>query len=356
MEDNTQTEVESSEVVADKERVGISLRENLQSKFDAKDEEARVEPTAVKVENNTTPEPSKAPTETQKEAVAEVVATQQRVAVAPPGDMNKEEKEAFLNPTPENAHILQSYLSRRSYETRSHYQRETEKLKQAQKQISNFYDTIKEYEPEYIRQGISLTDVARRSIEWDRAMKQNPVETAMEWLEAYGVNLHDLSNYYQNGYQQVQPQPSYLTREQAEEIAQQKIEAMMQEQQNSALAYSNNQVVQSFISSKPLFRDPGTAEQLENAMAPIVAALSQQGGQPQEILETAYNYVTKGNPTFASLTAKLEAPVTVEQKVKEAQKAKSATKSISGSAGSGTPQLKTKNIRDNLQRRFYGGE
>ena len=344
---------EDTEVIADTEKVGVSLRDSLESKFDADDESDRVEPTSVELE-----EDDEEDIEDIEELDTEETETQtdERVAVAPPGDMNNAEREAFLNPTQENAHVLQSYLSRRAYETRSHYQREAAKLNEAQKRINGFYETIKEYEPEYLKQGIQLTDVARRSIEWDRAMKADPVDTAIQWLEAYGLSLDDLYNHqYTNGEYQQQAQPEYLTREEAEEIAQGQINQLLQQQQESALVEQNYNAVQSFISSKPLFRDPGTAQQLEEAMAPIVAALSERGGTPQEILETAYNYVTKGNPTFAGLSAKLEAPVNVEQKVRAAQKAKSATKSISGSTGSGTPALKAKNLRENLQRRF-GGE
>ena len=339
------TNSEDTEVVADTEKVGVSIRESLQGNFDSEDEADRVEPSTVELEDDDYDDDD----DTE---VADNTADIPR-AVAPPGDMNKAEREAFLNPTQENAHILQSYLSRRAYETRSHYQREAAKLSEAQKSIGSFYDTIKQYESEYIKQGIPLTDVARRSIEWDRAMKTDPVNTAVQWLEAYGLSVEDLQGQAQDYYEQA-PQPEYLTKEQAEEIAQQQINQLLEQQQNSALVEKNHIAVQSFISDKPLFRDPGTAAQLEEAMAPIVEALAAQGGEPQEILEQAYIYVTKGHPTFAALAAKLEAPMAVGQKVQATQKAKSATKSISGSAGSGTPALKAKSIRENLQRRFNG--
>lgn len=341
------TNSEDTEVVADTEKVGVSIRDSLQGNFDSKDEADRVEPSTVELEEDDDDFDDDDDTE-----VADNTADIPR-AVAPPGDMNKAEREAFLNPTQENAHILQSYLSRRAHETRSHYQREAAKLSEAQKSIGSFYDTIKQYESEYIKQGIPLTDVARRSIEWDRAMKTDPVNTAVQWLEAYGLSVEDLQGQAQDYYGQA-PQPEYLTKEQAQEIAQQQINELLEQQQNSALVEKNHNAVQSFISSKPLFRDPGTAAQLEEAMAPIVQALAQQGGQPHEVLEQAYEYVTKGHPTFAALAAKLEAPIAVEQKVQATQKAKSATKSISGSAGSGTPALKAKSIRENLQRRFSG--
>jgi hypothetical protein len=357
MADNT----ENTEIKADVDKVGVSLRDSLQSKFSAQDEADRVEPDAVEVEvdeNTEEVETEEAPNEPQQVTPQQTQVKTERLAVAPPGDMSKEEKEAFQNPTAENNHILQAYLSRRAYQTQSDYSRKMNELEQNRQKVSGLYNVIKDHESDYVRKGLNMADVTRRFIEWDKAMDANPMQTALEWLDAYEIDINDLVNMRQNGYmpQQQQPQQQYLTQADAERIAQEKIEAMIQKQQQSVLAETHHNAVQSFINSKPLFRDPGTAAQLEDAMAPIVAALSQQGGSPQDILETAYNYVTKGHPTFAALTQKLEAPIQVEQKVRQAQKAKAATKSISGGTGSGSPRLQTKDLRTNLQRRFNGGE
>lgn len=358
MADNT----ENTEVKADVEKVGVSLRDSLQSKFDAQDEADRVEPDAVEVEEDEDEteeevETEEAPNEPQPVTPQQTQVKTERLAVAPPGDMSKEEKDAFLNPTAQNSHILQAYLSRRAYQTQSDYSRKMNELEQTRQKVGGLYNVLKDHESDYVRKGLNIADVTRRFIEWDKAMDANPMQTALEWLDAYEIDLNDLVNMRQNGYMpQQQPQQQYLTAADAERIAQEKIEAMMQKQQQSVLAESNYNAVQSFMNSKPLFKDPGTALQLEEAMAPIVAALTQQGGNPQDILETAYNYVTKGNPTFAALTQRLEAPAVVEQKVRQAQKAKAATKSISGGTGSGSPRLQTKDLRTNLQRRFNGGE
>lgn len=353
MDDNTPETTEATEVVADTGKVGVSLRETLQSRFVAEDEAAKVAPS--------TPEQAAQITKVDAKADAQETPTaapvQERVAIAPPADMRKEEREAFLNPTAENAHILQGYLSRRGLETQRYFQQKTTELEQARQRAASLADVVSKYEPEYAKYGMNIADVTRRSLEWDRAMQANPRQAALEWLDAYGLSVEDLVEHAQNGgVLPQQEQPKYLTAQQAEEIAQAKIDALLQQQQQSVLAQQNYQAVQSFIATKPLFKDPGTASQLEEAMAPIVAALSGNGQSPQEILETAYTYVTKGNPTFAALASKLEAPQVVEQKTREAEKAKRATKSISGSAGSGNPRLQTKDLRSNLQRRFYGGD
>jgi hypothetical protein len=44
----------------------------------------------------------------------------------------------------------------------------------------------------------------------------------------------------------------------------------------------------------------------------------------------------------------------IEQQQAVVQKAKQAAKSISGSAGSGTPRIQSKSLGDNLRRRFIG--
>ena len=281
--------------------------------------------------------------------------------LVPPADMRKEEKDAFLNPTPQNAHILQAYMNRRAYETRSDYQRKMAEVDQLKQQTSGLYDVLKQYENEYAKHGISISDMARRSIAWDKAMQTNPIETAREWLDAYGLSVQDLTNATGQQDSQVQQstptQQNYLTREEAERIAEEKFKTIRDQEQKNAVAYYNERIVESFLNSKPLFKDPETASQLEAEMAPIVSGLAATGrySSPEEILETAYRYVVAGNPTFSSITSKIAATSAIEQKQAEVAKAKTASRSISGSAGSGTPRVQTKNIRDNLRRRFVEG-
>ena len=358
--DNVETSVEEhqdltpedTEIVPEREEEKVSIRQALSRQFKKEDdaivsdapEHNNPENEEVKVEANEQP------------AVQE--AQVERIPVVPPADMNKAEKEAFLNPTPQNAHILQQYMNRRAYELRSDHQRHMVEIEQMKNQTSSVLDTIKQYESDYAKQGISLGDIAKRSIAWDQAMKADPVQTALEWLDSYGLSIEDLTQQQQQALQQgyQQPQQNYLTREEAERIADEKFKAYQQQQEKSAVAYYNERVVESFMSAKPLFRDPETASQLEAEMAPIVSALTSTGkySSPEEILETAYNYVVAGNPTFSSLNQAMAAKTVMNQKQAEVQKAKSASRSISGSAGSGTPKIVSKDLRDNLRRRFGG--
>lgn len=359
-------EVEDTEE-ADTQDKAISIRSSIKKALqDSSGEDDSSEPDA-EVEEAVASEEE----ESEDSAPAAPAPQPERPVLVPPADMNAMEKEAYLNPTPANAHVLQQYMNRRAYETRSDYQRRVEEVENLRKQTSSIYDTIKQYEADYAKDGISLADVARRSIAWDREMQNNPVGTALDWLDSYGLSIQDLlqaqgyqqpvNGQYPQQQQQGYQEQSYLTRQEAERIAEEKLQVAMQkqqeEQQQKAVAYYNERVVESFTASKPLFRDPETASQLEAEMAPIVQALTSTGRykSPEEILETAYNYVVSGNPAFSSLHSAMTAKPRVEQRTAEAQKAKAASRSVSGSASSGTPRIVTKDIRDNLRRRL-GGE
>ena len=354
--ENTEVDTSSSEEADSAE--SFSIRESLERSFSAKEE-------SESLNDKPAEEPVKeepAPVQEEQVQPEQVEAQPERIPLVPPADMNAAEKEAYLNPTPANAHVLQQYMNRRAYETRSDYQRRVQEVENLRQQTSSIYDTIKQYENDYAKQGISLGDIAKRSIAWDKAMQDNPVQTAKEWLDSYGLTIQDLVGQPEqpqyNGYQP--EQPSYLTREEAERIAEEKLQARLSEietkRNQEAVAYYNERVVESFTASKPLFKDPETASQLEAEMAPIVQALSSTGrySSPEEILETAYNYVVAGNPTFSSLHNAMTAKPRIEQQTAEAKKAQAASTSISGSAGSGTPRLQVKDLRDNLRRRMSG--
>lgn len=333
------TSSETTEVKTEKETAPISIRQALQERLDIKEE---------------TSDPSFDNNDDDDEEVVSTASHLQQIPLAPPADMNKAEKEAFLNPTAANAHILQGYLNRRAYETRSDYGRKMQEVEAMRKETAGLMETVKRYEDEYAKDGISMSDVARRSIAWDKAMQANPVETALDWLNSYGLSVQDL--YQHSQYQQQTTPQEYLTRQDAERIAEERFKQAQEEQQKKAVELFNQRVVESFMSSKPLFRDPETALQLENEMAPVVQALTATGrySSPDQVLEMAYNYVVNGNPTFSGLVQKMAAKPVIEQQQQAVQKAKAAAKSISGSAGSGSPRIQTRDLRDNLRRRLAG--
>jgi len=271
----------------------------------------------------------------------------QATMIAPPADMNAAEKQAFSKLTPE----MQQYLSRRSYEQRADYSRKTMEASAKEKELSDIYSVVTPaLRDEYARQGIAVPDLVRRAVAWDKAFKTDRLGTAMEYLEAYGIHPSELlDGQHQNGYQQESPE--YLTREEAEALADERIAKQFEQMQQSSIVENNYNVVQGFIQSKPLFKDIGTAAQLEAEMAPIVVGLRQSNPSApvQEILETAYNYVTKGHPTFSALASQQSARSDSERLHAEAQKAKEASRSISGGPGTGSPKVKIKDSRESLR-------
>ncbi|NDD55803.1 hypothetical protein EBZ39_18385, partial [bacterium] len=191
---------------------GLSIRETMAEHLAAD----KLEPEA--------PTPTNEP---QPVAAASTPAPE-RPMLVPPADMRNDEKEAYLNPTPQNAHILQNYLNRRAYETRSEFSRKMAEVEAKAKVAGAFADVVQQHEDYYTKRGYNIADVAKRSIAWDRAMANDPVNTAVEWLRAYGLMPEDLTgqgrfNAPSQAPQQAQTQ--YLTKEQAEAIAQQKLQS-----------------------------------------------------------------------------------------------------------------------------------
>lgn len=349
MDDIETTETESNTSSVDLKSMRDALEANMNSTETGEEVDADVE------EEIAAPESVDQSNQVNQEQQA-VAVQEERPALLPPADMRKEEKDAFLNPTAENAHILQGYLNRRAYETRSDYSRKMQEVEELRKQNAVLYDNIKQYEADYAKKGINIADVAKRSIAWDQAMEKNPIAAAKEWLESYGLTPEDLAK------AQTEPNApqyqNYLTKEDAERIAEERVQSLLQQQEQKAVEYYNQKVVESFINSKPVFRDPETASQIEAEMAPIVQALTNTGryNDAGAVLETAYNYVINGNPAYSSLVQKMTAKPAIKEQKAAVEKAKAAAKSISGSAGSGTPRVQTKDLRDNLRRRLVGGD
>lgn len=352
MDEVKDTEAQTSDSQPAKLDIRGALADNYSATDDSpkyRKEDTQAESTATKIERE----------------IERVEADSTPRAVAPPSDMSKAEREAFLKPTTENAHVLQAYLSRRSYETRADYERRKVELDRLQRQTEAMASVYEEAKQTYSGMQLDPITVLQNAIKWDVALRDNPAEAALEYLENYGVTPQDLYNAWQQQqqtgyypqYQQGYPQEGFLTKDEAERIAEEKVQAMISAQHQEVVAQQTLGTVQSFMSSKPLFTatDSQTASQLEEKMAPVVAALTQQGGSSQgEILETAYNYVVNGDPVFSDLAKKLDAAQTVNTRTKETAKAKHASRSISGSVGSGSPRMAIKDIRENLRRRLNG--
>lgn len=358
---NTETEARTSTQISDpglargggSERIAereapaekkTSLRDNLKQNFDkgTKREVKEKSDVGTSLEK-------KAPTfgKSMASQSTEVTSAPERTPIAPPGDMTAEERAQFSSLTPEQ----QQYISRRALQTRNDYSRQTAELSEKGKKYEAIDGAITSLSKEY--SDVGVTKLINNTAQWDKALKGPSGEAAArEFLSEYG-----LSHILKDGSEAPQQQngnANYLTREEAEKLADERVNRKFQEQQNSHLVQQNHSMVQEFMRGKPLFRDPGTAQQLEQELAPVVKALkSQNPNRPvQEILETAYNYVTKGNPTYSGLVSQLDAKTETEATNEKAERAIRASRSISGSPGSGTPKVKYKNLRENLAANF----
>lgn len=332
MEDNTQ----QSEVVETKEEETQeepkSIRETLAAKM------AEPEQPQKPILNTK---------DSQMVNATETTPSQPLIAVPP--YLKGEHKDKFKTYPPE----MQSEISRLLYEYQSDHTRKIAQIKQQEQEYQELGRVLNpEIRQAYAREGISAPQIVERSIAWDRELKSpNKIAAAREYLEAYGIYPEDLlSDDYQ------QPQQEYLTKEEAAELAQQEVQKIIEKERSSQLAFSNYQAVQSFLSEKPLFKDPQTASQLEEAMAEEIIGLRaayEARGQtysPQELLSTAYDRVTKIHPVFSNLIQEQAKRQEAERQHQQALKAQAASRSIKGSPGQGTPTIKSGNIRESLER------
>jgi hypothetical protein len=268
-----------------------------------------------------------------------------------PADMSPEKRAMFDKLPPE----AKAYLSERAYQVRNYLTQNSMALAAKEREISDVLSAVAPVRDEYARQGVNVPDLVKNAIAWDRHMKTNRVQAAKEYLDSYGIDPAELME-VAPGQQAPIQQPQGLTQEQVQEMVQAQLSQARETQQHEHRTQQSYSAVQSFISSKPLFRDPGTAAQLEAKLAPVVAGLRAANPQAADaaILDEAYNYVTRGDPTFAGLVNRLEQKTEIERTNAEAQKALAASRSISGGPGSGTPTRKVKDIGTNLRLRMSG--
>jgi len=274
----------------------------------------------------------------------------QQVILAPKG-MNEEERKAWGALTPEG----KKFLARRGHETDTTFNRRMAELTQKEKEVGDLIGAVSpEIREEYTRQGIAIPDLVRRSIAWDKRVKEG-IDGALEFLEAHGYKAEDLVNHKSEPVK-----PEYLTREDAEKIAEEKAQNLFKLQQQSSIAEQNANALYSFIDSKPIFKsDPGTAAQIENAVAEEVEYLQfkQFQGSTSQLLEKAYERAIANNPAFSSLMSSPQQAATqnskpedIHEQMERVRAAKAASKSASGSLGSGSPQYKSNSTRESLER------
>lgn len=292
---------------------------------------------------------------------AEAQAPQVEESVLPPNDMKAEELSVFNKLPPD----LKKYISRRAYETNTTFLNKTRELSEEYKskinQVDPLLNVVRQYGDEYAREGISETDIVRRSIAWDRALRTSDpaakMAAATQFLQSYGLDPADIVLQGETtDYSQQQQQPQ-LTAEQIKQELRNELLAEREQVEAEYILQDSVKTATEFLNSVPFSKDPGSLAQLEQAMAPIVYAIKQQAPETssKEILQRAYDYVTKGDPRFAEIRQRYEAKPLADKTRDTAQKAMFASRSISGGPGSGGPTQRDMSMRENLRWRFSGG-
>ena len=310
-------------------------------------EALREEIQKAKETNDKAPRQERSPKQDVKTAESETVEP-----ILPPSDMSAEEKAYFEKLDPAS----KRYLSRRAYELRADYARQTTPIREKAKEFEALEAVIGPVKNHYAKQGVAIPDLVRRAIAWDQDMARDKINTARDWLATHGVDPYELIDSEESGQRAQQPQvqtfgPEDIQRQIAEEV-----ERRIQSERHELTTRNNMTEVQKFIESKPLFRDPNTATQLEAEMAPVVKALSESNPSlsPAERLERAYKMVVATNDNYSRVLNAYTEREKADKARAETEKAQRASRSISGGIAGANPQRGGLDFREELRLRMNG--
>lgn len=323
-----ETDAVAQEVPEQKEpQQAKSIRDSLSDHLKATD--------APKEETHSTQEPKKEGARPEKGQVTEPT-------ILPPQGMTAEEQAAFNKLDNQS----KAFISRRMHQMTSDYTRKTQELGEQRKQVTGIMSAIEPHADHIRRSGADVGKIVESSIAWDKYFKEDPVSAAREFLDMHGVDPSELGD---ADYAPIprQENGNYLTPQEAERL----FERRLAEREQANRTHQVYNVINSFIEDKPLFKDPGTAQQLEAEMAPVVATIRHFNPNLSEVetLERAYNEVLDKSPRFAAVRQQQEAQQRAEKSRQEAEKARKASRSISGTPGAGATQTRHKSIRDSLR-------
>lgn len=274
--------------------------------------------------------------------------------VLAPADMKPEEKAFFDKLSPE----MQSYVSRRAYETRSTLSREMQKIQEGAKKYETLDNVISPHNDWLAQRNLTPDAVVNRAIAWERAFEQDKVGTAMQYLQAQGVDIYELQEAIENGGQVTQQQTEQEPLDPAT-LKQQILQEIQAEQQKAMQAQNTEQmlnVVNDFMKGQELFQDPNMASMLEEKMAEIVPVYA-KSLPPEKALEKAY-YVVVNDPDlpFKALIDAYGAREKAEKARQDAAKARQSSRSVSGSLSGANPNNTAGlDFREELRLRMSGG-
>ena len=348
------------------ERAKVSLGEALRQKFsDGKEGEEKEKPAkradkGGDGEGKQTREGDRAHSEESKDKQSDSDSDSDSDGspILPPADMSEEEKKEFKALSPK----MQQFISRRAYETRNSYTQNSMRLAEEYKPYREALESKEAKEFQRDNPNVKISDLVKRSIQWDRALRLNPEAAAKNFLSHYGIDADGIAadgeDSDSSGFEDRNGSgASRYSEEDIDRIVRERVAEALSSKDQEVTTQRNQSAVNKFVESKPLFRDPGTAEQLEAEMAPIVEIYrrNEPDAPPADLLEKAYDYVIKNSPKFSEVRTRLEAKAQAERSKQAAEKARKASRSISGGPGSGSPKRKAKSIGDAL-RMHYAGE
>lgn len=300
-----------------------------------------------------TKEPAKPVTEKLESKVKEQKTDNTPAPTLMPADMDKEEQEAWKGANPK----LQNYLSRRAYDMRKELGNAYRQVAQKSQEYQGIDKVIAEHKSYLDKMSVTPVDALRRSIAWEKAIKENPVQGAKQYLAAFGIDPYSL---IEDDVLDGTPEPQQTESVDPAQIKQEiwnELNQQFEMQRQSQTVEKNYSIVNSWMKDKPLFQDPATASQLEADMAPIVKSI--RGSNPQateeQVLDTAYNYVTKGNDRYAQLLTAWDQRKVAQKNAEKAIQAKQSSRSISGGLQGAAPVKGGLNFRDELRLRMQGG-
>lgn len=335
-----------------------SIRESLEKNLKADDKTEN-----TKSINGTASEPAKGKSFVNNELVPSANDNPQNSAtnaagVTPPGDMNAEERAAFLNPTAQNIHVLQGYHARRAEQTNTTFQRRMAEVVTKEREYDGLSRVItQDIRDEYARERTSVPQLVENAIAWDRAFKTNKNATAVEYLKAQGVNLDEFVRGVSDGTLYEDPKPQYLTQEQADKLWEEK----RQKEEEARVASESYSALESFLSNPAFQGDPSISEQRQLAVAREVRILKEVDGfqgSTQELLERALQRAVGSHEAFSGLQNQQAAKPTetssaIHEQMQKVRDAKKASRTISGSLGSGSPVTKATSLRESLEQNYY---
>lgn len=271
-----------------------------------------------------------------------------------PADMSKEEKEMFLKLDPQ----AQTYLARVSKQYRSDYGRQTQNIKNIEAKYRPIVEVLSPMEQELVKLGIRPEDAVREALQWKKAGLADKKGAAKEYLKSFGIDPIDLID---DDVPADDPNTGVvnaneLRQQIRDEILQEINKEKMIEAQKYALQNSQ-EVVNKFIKAKPLFSDPVIGERLELAMAGDVqrTLASNPNQEIETVLEDSYKYITEKFPEFRDILQKYNAKAEAERIQSEADKARMASRTITGGVSTPVPNVNRGVPFKEALRRNLGG-